>query len=123
MSQDKMVLLQQDVNQCDTRIGRVEVKIDEHISEYANYRAREDERLEHQSEHLERLMKITESNSQSISDLAEATRGVVDMYEAGKGVFVFGGWIGKFGKWAASVAAAAAAIAWAWNYITSAGGG
>lgn len=87
-------------------------KIDTHIAEFERQREADEKRWQH-------LLSITESNAKANADtaeavrnLTEATRGLLEAWEAVGGAVKVGSALGSFIKWLSGFAVIGGAVAW-----------
>jgi len=80
-------------------------RLDEHIEEFNLHTLEEEKRWE-------QLISVQEANNRAISDLAESTRGLVEVWEAASGAIKVGNAIGRFAKWLTTIAVIGAAFTW-----------
>jgi len=93
----------------DKDIILLQRRLDDHIDEFNAHLKEEDIRWEH-------LLDVTERNTESITQLAESTKGLVEIYTTGNSVVKAGVTVGKFVKWLSIFTIPSVIVAWFVEY-------
>ena len=97
----------------EKRLMLLEQKFDQHIEAFDRHRTEEEARWEHLIEITEQNAKISQTNAESIENLATSTHDMVEAWNNTNGAIKVGAAIGQFLKWVSGFAVVGYFIAWA----------
>jgi hypothetical protein len=99
-----------DLNKIQLEQASIERKLDEHIFESKMYR-------EQNQVMFDRLLEAQQKNTDAITDLTEATAGIIEVYQASQGAIKVGSAFGRFAKWLSGIAIIGVAFKWTWSHL------
>ena len=94
----------------DTQILLLQQKLENHIDDYKKHCEDEEKRWDH-------LIVAQERNTQSIKELTEATRDIVNIWQAADGTMKTMSAVGNFVKWLSGFAVVGVAIKWVFEHF------
>ena len=98
------------MRESDNQIILLQEKLDNHIDEYKKHCEDEEKRWDH-------LIVAQERNTQSIKELTEATRDIVNVWQAADGTIKTMSVFGKFVKWLSGFAVIGVAVKWLFDHF------
>lgn len=104
------------LNQTDS-LKLYQTSVDELKFEFEMYREQEDQRNQHSQSQLNQLINATQQNAEAIGQLAAATAGVIEVYNASQGAIKVGAAFGRFVKWLSGLAVLGVAVKWVWSHM------